>query len=144
MKNSAKRFFRRDMRTAPRHDLKENLRVRIWKSDTPDQHAESVNVSEGGLFFVTDAVLQRGEEIEVFLQMPKIVTGEAATNWRCTGQVMRVEPMNSPTGKLGIGMRFDCYEVSRSEVACSPASIFLPGRFGSEIEAAHAKTSSHR
>jgi Tfp pilus assembly protein PilZ len=136
--------FRRDMRIAPRHNVKEDLRVRIWKSNTPEQRAESINLSEGGIFFVTDAVFQRGEEIEVFLRMPKEVTGEPATNWRCTGQVVRVEPVDSPMGKLGVGVRFDCYEVSRSEVTGSPATMFLPSRFGLEIEAAHAKTSPDR
>jgi len=136
--------FRRDMRIAPRHNVREDLRVRIWKSNTPEQRAESINLSEGGIFFVTDAVFQRGEEIEVFLQMPKEVTGEPATDWRCTGQVVRVEPVDSPMGKLGVGVRFDCYEVSRSEAAGSPATMFLPSRFGLEIEAAHAKTSPHR
>lgn len=136
--------FRRDMRIAPRHNVKEDLRVRIWKSNTPEQRAESINLSEGGIFFVTDAVFQRGEEIEVFLQMPTEVTGEPATGWRCTGQVVRVESVDSPMGKLGVGVRFDCYEVSRSEATGSPATMFLPSRFGLEIEAAHAKTSPHR
>jgi Tfp pilus assembly protein PilZ len=136
--------FRRDMRIAPRHNVKEDLRVRIWKSNTPEQRAESINLSEGGIFFVTDAEFQRGEEIEVFLQMPTEVTGEPATDWRCTGQVVRVEPVDSPMGKLGVGVRFDCYEVSRSEATGSPATMFLPSRFGLEIEAAHAKTSPHR
>jgi hypothetical protein len=136
--------FRHDMRIAPRHCVRADLRVRIWKSRFPEQHAESINLSEGGIFFVTDAVFQTGEEIEVFLQMPEEVTGEPARNWRCTGQVMRVQPMNSPRGKLGVGMRFDCYEVSRSEATGSPDSMFLPSRFGLEIGAAHAKTSPHR
>jgi Tfp pilus assembly protein PilZ len=136
--------FRRDMRIAPRHSVKENLRVRIWKSHAQEQHAESINLSEGGIFFVTDALFQTGETIEVFLQMPQEVTGEPATDWRCTGQVVRVEPVDSPMGKLGVGVRFDCYEVSRSEVSGSQATMFLPSRFGLEMEASHAKTSPHR
>ncbi len=136
--------FRRDMRFAQRHCVKADLRVRIWKSNTPEQHAESINLSEGGIFFVTDAAFQRGETIEVFLQMPQEVTGEPATDWRCTGQVVRVEPVDSPIGKLGVGVRFDCYEVSRSEPAGLPATMFPPSRFGLEIEAIHAKTGSHR
>ena len=136
--------FRRDMRIAPRHNVKEDLRVRIWKSNTPEQRAESINLSEGGIFFVTDAVFQRGEEIEVFLQMPQEVTGEPATDWRCTGQVVRIEPVDSPMGKLGVGVRFHCYEVSRSEATGSPATMFPPSRFGLEIEAIHAKTGFNR
>jgi hypothetical protein len=136
--------FRRDMRANPRHCVKKNLRVRIWKSDIPEQHAESINLSEGGIFFVTHAVFQRGEEIEVFFQMPQEVSGEPATDWRCTGQVVRVELVVSPVGNRGVGVRFDCYEVSRSEAPGLPATMFLPSRFGLEIEATHAKTSPNR
>jgi len=42
------------MRFAPRHSVK-NLRVRIWKSTPRSKHAESINLSECGIFFVTDA-----------------------------------------------------------------------------------------
>jgi PilZ domain len=136
--------FRRDMRVAPRYCVRADLRVRIWKSEIPEQHAESVNLSEHGIFFVTDAVFQRGEAVEVFFKMPQEVTGEPPTQWRCTGLVVRVERVDSPTGKLGVGVRFDCYEVARSKATGSPDSMFLPSRFGLEIEAAHAKTSPHR
>jgi hypothetical protein len=57
---------------------------------------------------------------------------------------VRVEPVDSPIGKLGVGVRFDCYEVSRSEAAGSPATMFPPSRFGLEIEAIHAKTGFNR
>jgi PilZ domain len=98
--------FRRDMRIAPRYCVRADLRVRIWKSEIPEQHAESINLSEHGIFFVTDAVFQRGEAVEVFFKMPQEVTGEPPTQWRCTGLVVRVERVDSPTGKLGVGVRF--------------------------------------
>jgi hypothetical protein len=53
--------------------------------------------------------------VEVFLKMPEEVTGEPATEWRCTGHVVRVEPPVLPKGKLGIGVQFYCYDVSRPE-----------------------------
>ena len=136
--------FPRDKRICQRHDIKTDLRVRIWKSQIPEQRAESVNLSERGIFFVTDAAFQRGEAIEVFLQMPEEVTGEAATEWRCTGLVVHVQPVESPKGTLGVGVRFDCYEVSRSEAPDRPEHLLHPSRFGLEIEAANAKTSPYR
>ena len=136
--------FPRDKRICQRHDVKTDLRVRIWKSQIPEQRAESINLSERGIFFVTDATFQRGEAIELFLQMPKEITGEPATEWRCTGLVVHVQPVESPKGKLGVGVRFDCYEISRSEAPGPSEHLSHPSRFGLEIEAANAKTSSHR
>jgi hypothetical protein len=45
--------FERDRRLATRHDLKTPLRVRIWKSDLPEERTESVNLSERGVYFAT-------------------------------------------------------------------------------------------
>ena len=105
--------FRRDRRLAQRHPLKTALSIRLWKSKLPEQRAESIDLSERGIFFVTDMPLQQGEAIEVLLKMPKEITGEPTTEWRCTGLVVRIQPLESPKGRLGVGVRFDCYEVSR-------------------------------
>jgi Tfp pilus assembly protein PilZ len=96
-----------------RYNIKTALRVRIWKSPIPEQRAESINLSERGIFFVTDARLQEGETIEILLKMPEEITGERPTEWRFTGLVVRLQPIDSPKGKLGVGVRFDCYEASR-------------------------------
>jgi hypothetical protein len=45
--------------------------------------------------------------------MPEEITDEPSTEWRCTGHVVRVERVDSTKGKLGVGVQFDCYEVSR-------------------------------
>jgi Tfp pilus assembly protein PilZ len=105
--------FLPDRRMSQRHDVKTALRVRMWKSPLPEQRAESINLSERGLLFATDIPFQKGEAIEILLKMPEEITGEPTTEWRCTGLVVRVQPVNSPKGKLGVGVRFDCYEVSR-------------------------------
>ena len=116
--------FRRERRVVERHNLKTALRVRIWKSTLPEQRAESINLSERGIFFATDIPLHQGEAIEILLKMPEEVTGEPTTEWRCTGLVVRVQRIDSPKGKLGIGVRFDCYEVSRlsSELELGPSA----------------------
>ena len=136
--------FSRFLRNTPRLQVKADLRVRIWKSDTPELRAESVNLSERGIFFVSDRVFQRGEAVEVLLQMPEEITGEPPTEWRCTGLVVHVQPVDAAKGRQGVGVRFDCYEVSRFKGNGSPQDMFPPSRFGLEIEAAHAKASSHR
>jgi hypothetical protein len=90
------------------------LRVRVWKSAVPDQAAVSVNLSERGIF-ATDSLLRKGKTVEVFFNMPEEIIGEPTSEWRCTGHVVRVEEIHAAGGKQGVGVQFDCYEVSRSK-----------------------------
>jgi hypothetical protein len=106
-----------ERRNSPRHLLKTNLRVRAWKSGWSERRAESENLSERGVFFATDAPLVIGSAVEVLLKMPEEISGRPTTEWRCTGHVVRLEPVDTPRGKLGVGIQFDCYEVLRSEAA---------------------------
>src|SRR5947209_9988678 len=102
-----------DRRLAMRHDLKVSLRVRVWKSEVPEQRTESLNLSAKGIFFATNSVLPIGEVVEVLLKMPEEITGEPTTEWLCAGHVVRVEAVDSPRGKLGVGVQFDCFEIPR-------------------------------
>jgi hypothetical protein len=49
-----------------------------------------------------------------------VITGRPTTEWLCSGHVVRVEPIESPRGKRGVGVQFDCYDVSGTAVALSP------------------------
>jgi hypothetical protein len=120
--------FRKDRRLVGRHGVRLPLRVRLWKSAMPEQSAESVNVSQRGIYFATDSILRQGETIEVLFDMPELVIGEPTTEWRCTGHVVRVEAIEHATGKIGVGVQFDCYEVSRSTTIEAPVSTAVPGR----------------
>lgn len=104
-----------DRRSSQRHKIKTSLRVRAWKSGLPEERAESVNLSQRGIFFLADRRLAEGEIIEVLLKMPQEVTGQPTTEWRCTGHVVRTEHVDSPKDKFGIGVHFYCYEASRFE-----------------------------
>jgi hypothetical protein len=104
-----------DRRLAGRYKMKTLLRVRLWKSAIPECAAESVNLSQRGIYFATNSMLHKGETVEVFFNMPEEVVGEPTSEWRCTGHVVRVEEINSLEGKQGVGVQFDCYEVSRSK-----------------------------
>ena len=104
-------------RNSRRQLLKAKLRVRAWKSGWNEQGAESENLSERGVFFATDAPLVVGSAVEVLLKMPEEISGRPTTEWRCTGHVVRLEPVDTPRGKLGVGIQFDCYEILRSEAA---------------------------
>ncbi|MGB9466767.1 MAG: PilZ domain-containing protein [Candidatus Acidiferrum sp.] len=105
-----------DRRVSRRLSFKTPLRVRIWKSTVPEQRAESLNLSQNGVYFATDSPIREGETVEILLKMPEEITDEPTTEWRCTGHVVRVERVDSSRGKLGIGVQFDCYEVSRAEL----------------------------
>ncbi len=76
-----------------------------------------MKVAEKGIFFATDSLLRVGTAVEVLLKMPEEITGEPTTEWLCTGHVVRVEPVNSSRGKLGVGVQFDCHQISRPKTA---------------------------
>lgn len=104
-----------DRRIARRLSFKTPLRVRIWKSASPEQRVESLNLSQSGVFFATTSPLREGETVEILLKMPEEITDEPPTEWRCTGHVVRVERARAANGTIGVGVQFDCYEVSRAE-----------------------------
>jgi hypothetical protein len=111
--------YESDRRNSRRHMLKTALRLRVWKSYSSEERAESENLSEKGTFFSTDVPLALGSAIEILLSMPSEITGHPTTEWRCTGHVVHLEPVDSPNGRLGVGVQFDCYEVMCSETVAA-------------------------
>lgn len=102
---------RTERRLAERFGLKIPLRVRIAKSAAPEHPAESLNISTRGIYFATDLPLCKGTPVHLAFEMPEEVTHKPASEWRCTGHVVHVEPNSSPHGATCAGVRFDCYEV---------------------------------
>jgi hypothetical protein len=49
--------------------------------------------------------------------MPEEITGKPTTEWRCSGRVVRLQPVDTPQGKTGVGVEFDYYEILRSKAA---------------------------
>ena len=125
--------FRSDRRLAGRYKVKTPLRVRLWKSLVPDCAAESVNLSQRGIYFATNSVLHKGETVEVFFNMPEEIGGEPISEWRCTGHVVRVEEIRAAGGKQGVGVQFDCYEVSRSKPVDVAIGAAAPMRMMSDL-----------
>jgi c-di-GMP-binding flagellar brake protein YcgR len=106
-----------DRRLSHRISIKTRLHIRIWKSTTTEERAHSLNLSLNGIFFATNSPIREGETVEILLKMPEEITAELATDWRCTGHVVRVERVDSSLGEMGVGVQFDGYEVSRAELA---------------------------
>jgi hypothetical protein len=59
--------------------------------------------------------------------MPEKIVGPSTTEWRCTGHVVRVERIDT-SGELGVGVQFDCYEVSRSKQVEAAVGEAMPQR----------------
>src|SRR5260221_9070119 len=100
-----------ERRLAERFDLTIPLRVRIAKPAALDHRAESLNVSTRGISFTTDLPLCEGTPVHLVFEMPEEVTHKPASEWRCTGHVVHVEPNNSPQSPTCVGVGFDCYEI---------------------------------
>lgn len=109
-----------DRRISRRLQFKTALRVRGWKCGPAEQRTESENLSDRGAFFASDAPLAIGSAVEILLKMPQEITGKPATEWRCTGHVVRLQPVDTSRAKLGVGVQFDCYEILRSKSDVSP------------------------
>jgi hypothetical protein len=103
-----------DRRGALRHNFKVPLRVRICRSGIPEQRTKSENLSGRGIYFATNSQVCVGAVVEVLLKMPEEITGQPTSEWLCSGHVVRVEPFESPGGRIGVGVKFDCYEISRT------------------------------
>ena len=106
-----------ERRATRRLQLNTALRVRVWKSGPTERIAECVNLSEAGTFFATDAPIAIGSVVEVLVKMPEEITGKPPMEWRCTGHVVRLQPLGAPRGNLGVGVEFDYYEILRSKTA---------------------------
>jgi hypothetical protein len=108
-----------DRRLSRRLTFKTPLRVRIWKSTEPEAHVESLNLSQNGVFFATHSPIREGETVEILLNMPEEITAEPSMEWLCTGHVVRVERVATSSGTVGVGVQFDCYEVSRAKLTAA-------------------------
>jgi hypothetical protein len=105
-----------DRRLAFRYNFNIPIRISFWKSKMPPHQCESENLSEQGIFFATDSLFPIGAVIEVLMKMPEVISGEPTSEWLCSGHVVRVEAIDSPRGKFGVGVQFDCYQVSQPVV----------------------------
>lgn len=102
-------------RQTERFNLKIGLRVSVPNSRAPEQRTESLDVSEGGMFFATDLPLHRGVPVQLVFKMPEAVTHKPASEWVCMAHVVHVRPLSFRKGWLGVGVQFDCYEVVEAQ-----------------------------
>ncbi|HEX6821132.1 MAG TPA: PilZ domain-containing protein [Candidatus Sulfotelmatobacter sp.] len=89
------------------------------------------DLSSRGVFFLTDAPLTEGSEIELTLRMPSEITLGQSMPVRCKGRILRIVRPNgtSPNplsdaarAKIGVAVRLECYEYL-PECADSPIRV---------------------
>jgi Tfp pilus assembly protein PilZ len=107
----------RDRRLARRHTLKTALQVRFRSAGVTEQKVESENLSQRGVFFVTNLPFSTGTELDLLVEMPERITGASAAQWLCAGHVVRVVPLDSPQGTNGVGVQFDFHDVMAVKAA---------------------------
>ena len=100
-----------ERRQTERLELRIGLRVSARNATAPEHSTESLNVSEGGMFFPTNLPLCRGAPLQLVFKMPEEITHKPTAEWICTGHVVHVRPLSALKGSLGVGVQFDCYEV---------------------------------
>lgn len=106
-----------DRRRAYRYAVQILLRIRAQNKLSTDETVETVNLSEQGVYFVTNYAFLRGTVVQLVLEMPSEVTGVSSTLWKCVGRVVHTELVTSEQGNLGVGVRFDYYEILPSAKA---------------------------
>ncbi|MGA8145017.1 MAG: hypothetical protein WB987_14115 [Candidatus Acidiferrales bacterium] len=101
-----------DRRFRQRLVLQVPLKIRnIDMPGTPEQLVESTDISARGLYFSTDAPLEVGAKVELFLTMPAAIVGADSRMWRCMGRVVRRHACGPVEGKSGNGIEILYYEV---------------------------------
>ena len=102
-----------------RIDTRVNIRVplRFRALNNPgstEQTAESENISQRGMYFMTNVPLKVGTPVEVSLRMPQELDGKSASDVKCVARVVHVRPSSTPGGMLGIGLHIERYEAKAS------------------------------
>lgn len=74
-----------------------------------EQMAESENISQRGMYFLTNIPMKVGTPVEVSLCMPQELAGKVSSEVKCVARVVHVKPAG-PGGILGIGLHIERYE----------------------------------
>lgn len=83
------------------------MTLRKAGSKNDERPAETRDVSFRGLYFMTEDGVEVGSQIEFVLTLPKQITLATDVHIRCTGLVVRVEPLE---GRSGVAAQIERYE----------------------------------
>ena len=97
-----------ERRNNPRVNACVAMRFRVLDNpDLMEQKAESQNMSQNGLYFETSAPLQIGMPMELTLRIPHDLAHKVSSEIVCIGRVVRVQPIESKDGMLGVGIHIE-------------------------------------
>jgi PilZ domain len=121
----------RERRDSPRKECSVPLRFRILANGN-GAHAEdsarpepaiprapnyassfegkALNLSERGVYFTARETLRIGEPLEIYLTIPRELTGRGPEPVRCRARVVHVDEIHPQEGIKGIGAIIDRYE----------------------------------
>jgi hypothetical protein len=76
----------------------------------PSFEGKALNLSERGLYFTAREKLSIGAPLEIYLTIPRELTGRGPEPVRCTARVVHVDEVYPQQGVKGIGAIVDRYE----------------------------------
>jgi PilZ domain len=94
-----------------------------------------MNISLGGVYFVTSQPVSIGLPVQVLLRMPSRIAGSPSNKKVFTGRVSHVERKEIPGGSSGVGIEFFYCEIP-------PREVQQVGRKQNIEERAHGEASS--
>jgi len=105
-----------ERRAAQRFDFHRSVAIR---RGSEEGLAFTQDLSARGMFLYTDMVLQAGEDLEVVLDMPSVITLSADTRVRCQVRVLRVTPA-AASRKSGVALLVRNYEFLQESGVAAP------------------------
>jgi len=99
-----------ELRTTRRFNLRLPVEVKYSAENVKQAKAHTRDVSSRGICFYFDAQIQPGSDIEFTLTLPPEITLTESIRVRCKGKVVRVDPADSPNGKVGVAATIQHYE----------------------------------
>jgi hypothetical protein len=122
----------KERRTAPRKDCAVSLRFRVLADgrfaaaeEAVDEFegapvqafrnlatipGETVNLSERGMYFRSRHLVSVGEPLEMYLTLPRELTGRSPEEVRCRARVVHVENHADKQGLTGVGASIERFE----------------------------------
>jgi hypothetical protein len=79
-------------------------------SYSPSFEGKALNLSERGLYFTAREKLSIGEPLEIYLTIPRELTGRGPEPVRCRARVVHVDEIYAQQGVKGVGAIVDRYE----------------------------------
>jgi hypothetical protein len=96
-------------RFLPRASFQIPLRLRYPRNDGTERVGQSINLCMNGAYFSADLVPKVGELMDVFIEIPKEMTGKETGEQCFVAKVIHVEADRPVAGRSSIGVKFLCY-----------------------------------